>query len=59
MSVCRTAIRRRRQHKIAFRHLPPLRRPVYAKADSAASDKRRQQLIEKQKAMALRKGMKK
>lgn len=59
MCTCRTATRRRAQAKNKYRHIAKLRRPKYAMSEAHISARRLQKVVEKQKAIAMRKGMSK
>lgn len=56
MSVTATAKRRRTQARNGYRHLSKKQRPNYGKRSAQSSDKRLRATIEKQKAIAARKG---
>ena len=59
MSVARTARRRRKQAKMGFKHMAPLKRPHYpAGVDAATSARREFAFRERQKRIAARKGRK-
>lgn len=59
MCACATAKRRRSQARNGNRHLAKLGRPVYKKTDTVSAARRLRAAIEKQKLIALRKGMSK
>lgn len=59
MSVIATAKRRRRQAKNGYKHLAKLGRPIYKKVSASKSARRLMKVIEKQKTIAARKGVKK
>lgn len=55
MSVAQTAKRRRAQAANKYKHLPPLRRPVYNARDAEKSKRRLQRLIETERRMKQKK----
>lgn len=58
MSAIATAKRRRKQAANGYKHLAKLGRPVYKKVTKAKSAAKLRRVIEKQQAIAIRKGMK-
>jgi hypothetical protein len=59
MSVCQTAIRRRRQALNGQAQLSPRQRPHYKRLDAGTSKKRLERAIQRERDMAQRKGRKK
>jgi hypothetical protein len=56
MCIAATARRRRRQAMNNYRHLSKMKRPRFKKRAAEVSDRRQRMLMEKQKAMQMRKG---
>lgn len=56
MCTASTAKRKRRQARNGYKHLGPLKRPIFHKPSEAKARRRLRQVIEKQKQMASRKG---
>lgn len=59
MCTASTAKRRRTQARNGYRHLPKMTRPRIKRTDAAASAKRLQQLIHRERSMQGRKAAKK
>lgn len=59
MCIASTAKRRRRQAANGYKHLSPLRRPIYHKPDIAKQSRRLRDRIEREKRMAANRGKKK
>lgn len=58
MCVARTARRRRKQARQGYKHLAKLGRPIYSKPSPGKMSRRLANLIEKQKRIQARKGVK-